>query len=80
MPREADSVRAREGVQHLHGHRRKCVGVVVDLDRPHICLLLIPIEPVDVELSAFVEVNRLFVEKDRSGELVHLAEYLWAGV
>src|SRR5438105_407883 len=76
MAREAASVRTRERVQHLHGHRRKGVGVVIDLDRPDVRLLLLPIEPVDVELRPFMQVDGLFVEEDRSGELVHLAEDL----
>ena len=59
-------------------HRRERVGVVVDLDRADVRLLLLPVEPVDVVLRALVEVDGLLVEQDRGGELVHLADDLRA--
>ena len=65
-----------ERIEHLHSHRRERIGVVVDLDRPHVSLLLVPVQAVDVELRAFMQVDRLLVEQHRGGELVHLADDL----
>ena len=52
-------------LEHLDTDRQVGVGVVVDLDRPHIGFLLLPIEPVHVVLEALVQVDRFLVQKDR---------------
>ncbi len=52
--RNAVVFRTVEGIEHLHGHRCERVGVVVDLDRPHVGFLLVPVQPVDVKLRALV--------------------------
>ena len=74
--RPTPRLRRREGVEHLHRDRGEGVRVVVDLDRVHVCLLLFPVEALDVVLRAFVEVNRFLVQQDWRGELIHLADDL----
>ena len=69
---------ALEGLEHLDADREVGVRVVVDLDRPHVRLLLFPIEAIDMVLHPFVEIDRLFVQKDLGGKLVHLPDHAGA--
>ena len=69
---------AGERLQHFDADREVGVRVVVDLDRPHVRLLLFPIEAIDMVLHPFVEIDRLFVQKDLSGKLVHLPDHAGA--
>ena len=41
-----------------------------------VSLLLLPVQALDVVLRTFVEVDRLLVQQDRRGELIHLADDL----
>ena len=54
-----------ECVENLHRYRSQRVGVVVDVDRAHVSLLLVPVEAVDVKLCALVQVDGFFVQEDR---------------
>jgi hypothetical protein len=47
--------------EHLDADRQVRVGVVVDLDRPDVGLLLLPVDAIDVVLQAFVQVDRFLV-------------------
>src|SRR6266851_5812518 len=40
-----------------------------------VSLLLIPVEPIDMELRTFMEIDRFFVQEHRRRELIHLADY-----
>ena len=66
---ESLGVSSGERFEDLDRDRCEGVGVVVDLDWADVCLLLIPVEPIDVVLRAFVQ-------QHRCGELVHLADHL----
>src|SRR2546429_4238820 len=65
---------AGERLQDFDADGQVGIGVVVDLDRPDVRLLLLPIQPVDVVLGAFVEVYGFFMQIDLGRELVHLAD------
>ena len=65
----------REHVQRLERDRRVRLRVVVDVDPPDVRLALVPVEPVDVELGRFVEVDRVLVDERRRREQVHLADH-----
>src|SRR5216684_5533299 len=43
----------------------------------HVGLLLVPVQPIDVELRALMEVDGFLVQQDGSRELVHLADDGW---
>ena len=76
VTRQRKFIRTGERVEHAHRHRCERIRVVVDLDGVHVCLLLVPVETLDVVLRALVQIDGLFVQEDRRRELVHLADDL----
>ena len=73
-PPAARRRRLGEHVERLERHRPVGVGVVVDVDAVDVRLALVPLEPVDVVLDRFVDVDRPLVDEDLGAEQVDLAE------
>jgi hypothetical protein len=67
---------AGERLEDLDLNGEVGVGVVVDLNRSHVGLLLVPVQPFDVVLRAVLEVDRLVVQEDRRRELISLSDHL----
>ena len=64
-----------EDLQNLQRDAEIGIGVVIDVGAGDVGLALLPVEPVDVVLHPFVDVDRLLVDEQGSGEEVHLAEH-----
>ena len=73
-PPAAGRGRLGEHVERLERHRPVGVRVVVDVDPVDVRLALVPLEPVDVVLDRFVDVDRPLVDEDLGAEQVDLAE------
>ena len=68
-----------EHIQHLHLHCQIGVGVVVYVYRSHVGLLLLPVQLLHLELTAFVNVDRLLVDHGGCREGIHLPDHAWLG-
>jgi hypothetical protein len=70
----AGGARFGEDLERLERDRAVGVRVVIDVDAVDVRLALAPLEPVDVVLDRFMDVDRPFVDEDLGAEQVDLAE------
>ena len=73
-PRPGRQALLGEHLERLERDRELRLRVVVDVDRAHVRLALVPVEPVHVVLARLVEVDRVLVDERRAREQVDLAE------
>ena len=64
-----------EDLEHLERDAQVGIGVVVDVGARDVGLAFVPVQAVDVVLHALVDVDRLLVDQQGSGEQVDLAEH-----
>ncbi len=66
--------RTRESFERLERDRQLRLRVVVDVDRPDVGALLVPVEPIDVVLARLVQVDGVLVDQRACREKIDLAD------